>query len=530
MRRKERSVIFSFRLILGGLLLATIPPADSIEAQEFPTDDAVLEAIWEEGYENSQAYRLAQVLTDVIGPRVTGTPGLDRAHLWLEEIYESWEIEVEQQEYGTWEGWDVGVLHVDLTSPRRTTLVAHPLAWSPAPDGPLEARVVILPDIETPEEFREWMESEVEGAIVLTSFPQPTCRPDEYWERHASEASLESMKSDRTARRENWDQRVVASTVSPGLLPLLMEQAGAVGVFTSNWAGSWGTNRVFLTGTRDVPTIDLDCEDYGMLARLADHGHEPKVRVKMEAEFLGETPTFNTVAMIPGTAHPDEFVVLSAHLDTWGGATGATDNGTGTVTMMEAMRILKATYPNPKRTIIAGHWGGEEQGLNGSAAFAEDNPEVVEGMQALFNQDNGTGRITEIDMQGFLHAGSFFGRWLSRIPPELSEIIELRVPGLPDDGRSDHASFVCHGVPAFRLASHEWDYRDYTWHTSRDTFDKIAFHELEGNAVLTAMLAYLASEEPELIPRDSRVMPAVDEDGEERMPWPVCSDARRTMF
>ena len=111
--------------------------------------------------------------------------------------------------------------------------------------------------------------------------------------------------------------------------------------------------------------------------------------------------------------------------------------------------------------------------------------------------------------------------WLSAVPNELSQHITLEIPSLPDAGRSDHASFVCHGVPSFRLGSHEWDYREYTWHSNRDTFDKIAMHEVRGNAILTAMLAYLAAEEPELMPRDRRVLP-------EGMEWPACRDPLRT--
>jgi carboxypeptidase Q len=106
--------------------------------------------------------------------------------------------------------------------------------------------------------------------------------------------------------------------------------------------------------------------------------------------------------------------MLSAHFDSWDGASGATDNGTGTIIMMEAMRILRQVYPNPRRTILAGHWGGEEQGLNGSRAFVADNPRIVEGVQVLFNQDNGTGRIAHISMQGFGRTGPFFERWLAR--------------------------------------------------------------------------------------------------------------------
>jgi len=189
--------------------------------------------------------------------------------------------------------------------------------------------------------------------------------------------------------------------------------------------------------------------------------------------------------------------------------------------MMEAMRILKKAYPNPQRTILVGHWGGEEQGLIGSAAFAEDHPEVVDGLQAAFNQDNGTWRIDYIRMQGFSEAGEHFGRWFSKIPSDISGHIDLDIPGVPERGGSDHMSFICRGAAGFRLQSHYPDYRQYTWHTDLDTFDKIVFDDLKNNATLAAMLAYLASEDPERISPTQRMLPQ----GEQ---WPECRPATRS--
>lgn len=482
--------------------LALVLTAGPTLGQGTSAGNDVIERIWAESESNAQIYRLGQTLTDSIGPRLTGSPGLQAAEDWVVATYRSWGIQAEKQEYGTWESWEEGITHLDLMSPRRVALEAQTLAWTSGTDGPVEGPVLTLPDVQTRAEFQRWLASEVGGAIVLLSFPQPTCRPDSEWERHGTPESVEAMRADREQRRDNWNQRVAASGVRPGQLPGLLEQSGAIAVLTSDWAGSWGTNRVFSGNTRTIPMLDVGCEDYGMLARLAENDQNPTARVESEARFLGQTPVFNVMAMIEGTERPDEYVLLSAHLDTWHGATGATDNATGTITMMEAMRILNDVLPRPKRTIIAGHWGGEEQGLNGSAAFAEDSPDVLRGLQLVLNQDNGTGRITNIGMQGFTEAGAYFNRWLAAVPPELSRFVELDIPGAPDSGRSDHASFVCHGVPAFRLGSAEWDYRDYTWHTNRDTFDKVAVEEVRWNSALTAMLAYFAAEEPDQIPRD----------------------------
>src|SRR5690606_15262261 len=131
---------------------------------------------------------------------------------------------------------------------------------------------------------------------------------------------------------------------------------------------------------------------------------------------LGEQPVYNVIATIPGTEKPNEYVMLSAHFDSWDGSWGATDNSTGTLTMLEAMRILKKAYPHPKRTILVGHWSGEEEGEVCSKAFTEDHPEVLKGLEALFNQDNGTGRIVRIGGGGRVHAPEHLNAWLAKIP------------------------------------------------------------------------------------------------------------------
>ena len=504
--------------LLGAALLTTPAPTP---AQTFATDDPVLEAIWEEGTDGSQIYELGQVLMDEIGPRLTGSPGLQRAHDWIVETYRGWGLGAENEQYGTWLAWERGHTHVDLVEPRVQSLEGMILAWSPGTEGWAEGPVVALPEAENPQEFQQWLSQEVEGRFVLTSFPQPSCRPDRYWEENARSATVERMQEERDQAAQAWTQRILAAGMHPAQIPQALEEAGALGVLTTNWSEGWGTIRVFSGGTQNVPSAVFSCEDYGLLYRLHENAQDPVIRLDADAEFQGEVPTYNTIGRIEGSERPDEYILLSAHLDTWDGATGATDNGTGTIVMMETMRILSEVLPNPRRTILVGHWGGEEQGLNGSAAYAEDNPDILDGLHLVMNQDNGTGRITEIDMQGFLKAGEYFSRWLSQLPQELTEEISLVIPGLPDDGRSDHASFVCHGTPSFRLGSHEWDYRDYTWHTNRDTFDKIVWDEVRSNAILTAMLTYLASEEPELMARDRRSLPAAEETGQPQ-DWPSC--------
>jgi carboxypeptidase Q len=365
----------------------------------------------------------------------------------------------------------------------------------------------------------------VRGRFVMTSFPQPTCRPDDNWERWALPETFTRMRAERTAAQQAWNARLQATGVAPRDLPRRLEEAGALGVLTSNWSQGWGVNKIFSARTQRVPTVDISCEDYGMLFRLVEANQGPVIRITAEAQMLGEVPAYNTIAEIRGR-NRNEYVVLSAHFDSWDGATGATDNGTGTVVMMEAMRILRQVYPNPRRTIMVGHWGGEEHGLIGSRAFVADNPQIVRGVQVVLNQDNGTGRIANISMQGFARAGEFFERWLGRVPTDISRHIELQRPGFPGGGGSDHAAFVCAGAPAFMLGSLSWDYGTYTWHTNRDTFDKISFDDVRNNAILVAMLAYLAAEEPTRMPRD-RAEGLVNPQTRQPIQWPVCQDPPR---
>jgi len=189
------------------------------------------------------------------------------------------------------------------------------------------------------------------------------------------------------------------------------------------------------------------------------------------------------------------------------------------VLVLQVMRILKKIYPNPKRTILVGLWGSEEQGLNGSRSFVEDHPEIVKNVQALFNQDNGTGRVINLSGQGFLNSYDYLGRWLSKVPRDITQHIETTFPGVPGGGGSDYASFVAAGAPAFSLSSLNWSYWNYTWHTNRDTYDKIVFDDVRNNVILAAILAYMASEDPERTSNTKSVLPINPRTGKQRS-WP----------
>ena len=490
-------------------------------AQDRPSDDPVIQAMWNQGMtENSQVEALAQVLLDSIGPRLSGSSGYHKATDWLLKKYEDWGISAEAEQYGTWRGWERGITHIDLLEPRIRTLNGMMLAWSPGTDGPVQGEVVAFPnDITTEAQFNAWVGG-VRGKFVAMSASEPTCRAPESWAALATEESQE-----RIAERQDAEGDAMALSLraagGTGNVIAALEANGALGVIQGNWSNGWGANKVFSAPTSTIPGVQLSCEDYGLVHRLAMNGQGPVLRLDAESEFTGDQPMFNVIGTIPGTELPNEYVLLTAHLDSWDGASGATDNGSGTIMMMEAMRILRETYPNPRRTIIVAHWGAEEQGLIGSGAYAYDHPEVRDGLQAAFNQDNGTWRIDFIRMQGFLGAGEHFGRWFSKIPDEITRHIELDIPGEPERGGSDHMSFICWEKPGFRLQSHYPDYRQYTWHTDIDTWDKLVFDDLANNATLAAMLAYQASEDPQKMV----VNPREPSDGRG---WPGCRPPRRS--
>ncbi|MEX2177539.1 MAG: M20/M25/M40 family metallo-hydrolase [Gemmatimonadaceae bacterium] len=516
------------RRLLALAALAFVCGRD-LSAQAFATNDPVLRRLWTLGMDSSQTWPLMQALLDSVGPRLTGSPGQAAGNEWLLAKYRSWGIPARAERYGTWMGWRRGVTHVDLVQPRVRSLEAMMLAWSPGtPRGaPVEAAVVTLPDAQTAAEFDAWL-PQVRGKFVMVSFAQPTCRPDASWREFAPDTGMVSrMRAQRTAAQQAWGRRVMRATGDTTLaaanraLPARLAAAGARGLFTHQWSNGWGVDKIFNARPgQTIPSINLSCEDYGLVFRLAENRQGPVVRVQAESQNLGEVPVFNVIGEIRGSEKPDEYVMLSAHFDSWDGSSGATDNGTGTVTMLEAMRILKAAYPHPRRTIVVGHWSGEEQGLVGSRAFAADHPEIVSGLQALFNQDNGTGRVVNISASGLVDATGSLASWLSRVPRDITRHINFGFVGSPAGGGSDHASFGCHGAPGFGLGSLSWEYGTYTWHTNRDTFDKIVFDEVKNNVVLAAMLVYLASEDPETVSRTRANLfnPFTGRPGQ----WPAC--------
>jgi len=418
-----------------------------------------------------------------------------------------------------------------LIAPRVRVLEATQLAWSPStPPGGVTGDVVSIPtatEVGDSGGFARWLTT-IKGKFVLLAFPEPTCRPDTSWKAWASPASYAALRASRDSASAEWDRRFDVAGHQPGALRARIGSAGVAGILVSRWSRGWGVDKIMAAGTDTGPIFDVSCEDYSLLARLVTHGQHPRLHAEAGSTLAPtESPVYNVIASIQGQGHADQYVMLSAHLDSWDAGSGATDNGTGTIIMLEAMRLLAKAYPHPRRTILVGHWSGEEQGTLGSGAFAVDNPNVLSGLQALFNQDNGTGNIDSVDTQGFIDAPAAFARWMARMPADITAGITIEEPGLARREDTDSDPFACRGALGFSLNSGDWDYTDYTWHTSRDTYDKIDFDQVKRNATLVALLAYEASEDPERISR-ARRLPPTDPHTNRIIEAPACEPTPRS--
>ena len=535
---------YSFAIICSLAFSLAAPIGAQSPTPAFPTDDPVLRRIWAIGMDSSRVETLAGTLLDSIGPRLTGTAIQRNAQDWLVSMYRSWGIEATNERYGTWRGWRRGTSHVDLLSPRVRTLEATMLGFSPGTGSrPVIVSTIVLPQFTDSTAFVRWL-PQARGKLVLVSAPPLSCRPDEDWNRFATPETARRYHSRADDVFDEWNGPSVRGTgysvsLGGGRLGLRLEEAGVAGILTSRPKDAYGTREIFETYNARAPALSLSCEDYGLVFRLTERGLNPRLRLQLDAQLLGEQPVFNTIATLPGTEKPNEYVMLSAHFDSWDGASGATDNGTGSIMMMEVMRILKQVYPRPKRSIRVGHWTGEENGLVGSRAYREDHPEVAEGTHALFNHDNGTGRIERFGALGFPKGAEHARAWYEKLPDVFRSQITFSGVGAPGTGGSDDFSFYCAGAPSFTLGGIRWNYNAYTWHTNRDTYDKVVFDELRSNATLVAMLVYLASEDPEKIARE-RVDMAVRADSivranganataaEPLRTWPACGTAPRT--
>ena len=497
-------------------------------AEEQP-DQATFWKIRQEGTTNSQIMRTLHMLTDVYGPRLTGSPNLKAAGDWAIEQMHAWGLKngyLDPWNFG-YPGWTNERLAAYIVSPVKDTLVAEALAWTPGTNGTVRgaALQLTLPRQPTREELAAYLDSmkdAVKGKIVLVNPPQrvPVTFNPAPLRREDSDV-ITQMTAPVPAGRGGGPAAPAAQTPAPARRPLtgnqLEEQlnaflvANGVLVRITDAGRDHGQIRAFNNRTFDVakapPVAVMRNEDYGRIWRLLDDNRP----VELEFDIVNHTypegrTSYNVIAEIPGTDKADEIVMLGGHLDSWHAATGSTDNAIGCSVMMEAARILLAVGAKPRRTIRVALWSGEEQGLLGSQAyirehfgsFEEPKPAFAK-LAAYFNIDSGTGRARGLTIFG---------------PPEAATILREAMASFADLGllgvtttrnrqttSTDAFSFAAAGLPGVNALQDPIEYQSYTWHTNLDTYERVVEDDVRKSAIVMAAAVYHVATRDELLPR-----------------------------
>jgi hypothetical protein len=486
------------RFLTTGTLTCVLAMTTPVAAQE-SVDRAMIGRLQAESQAHSQVLETYRTLTDVIGPRLTGSPGFKRAVDWTRDHLKEWgmtNVTVESFPFGR--GWTLEKLTLEMTQPRYFPLEGYPEAWSPSTRGALSSTPVYLGD-KTADQIRA-MGATLKGAIVL---PQP---PQEGERLITADRPQPGDTEERVRIGAPPMLRTEGLTPVRDLMPIL-QQLG-VGLVLRPNQGQHGT--LFVLGNRAtkddaVPSVILAAEHYNMIARLVQHGTPVRLSAEVRVRYqAADTSGYNVIAEIPGSdpAIKNEVVLVGAHLDSWHSATGATDNADAVAAMMEAMRMLKAVGAQPRRTIRLALWGGEEEGLLGSKAYVEKhlkgdaNAAARDAIAVYLNDDPGMGPTYGFYTEENAGAKAIFDEWLRALGDQ-------GVKRNPVDkiGNTDHLSFAAVGIPAFTTLK---DYRDYdvrTHHTSTDFYERVSEKDLKQSALVMAVFAWQAAMRDGKIPR-----------------------------
>jgi hypothetical protein len=500
--------------------------AAPLAAQE-RIDAAAIQKIKEEGFQRSQVMQITSWLTDVHGPRLTGSPITKAAADWTLEQFRQWGLSNAKLE--TWgpfgRGWVNDRMIAQVTAPVAFPVIAYPPAWSDGTNGMLSTDVVLVPNtIRTPAEFAPYR-GKLRGRIVMSAPARTLNALFEPPGRRYTAEQLIAMENPPQrggggGQRGQRGGRGGGGGGEPPPPPLLnLNQCfideGVAAILNTGGGQSHGGN-VFVGGggsrsadaPRAIPQVTLTPEHYGRIYRILEKG----IPVKMDLDvkntfFTSDLNSYNIIAEIPGTDRRDEVVMVGAHFDSWHGGTGATDNAAGSAVMMEAMRILKATGLPLRRTVRIGLWTGEEQGLIGSREYVSAHfvdraagqvrPEHAK-FSAYYNVDNGTGAIRGIYLQGNTAVGPIFREWMKVLHSDSISVAHIN-PG--NTGGTDHQSFDGVGLPGFQFIQDPVEYNSRTHHSSQDVYERIQAVDMKHNAVAVATFVYLTANRDELLPR-----------------------------
>jgi hypothetical protein len=481
---------------IPALFLAIAACTAPLRAQE-GVDTAMIGKIRAEGLDRSGVLALYGHLTDVIGPRLTGSPAYRQAADWALGQLRGWGLAAAHREaFDFGRGWTLEKQILEMTAPRYFPLIGYPEAWSPPTQGRVEGTPVYIGDLDA--DRVRGMAARLRGAIVLPVPPQTAFITED---RPQPADADEPVRSGAPPMLRN------AGAVPARELIALLREVGAAAVLRPN-QGEHGT--LFVLGSRGttddaVPSIILAAEHYNLLVRMLQAGESPRLRVEVGVHYHAEdTNGYNVLADIPGTdpALQDEVVMIGAHLDSWHSATGGTDNADGSAIVMEAMRILHAVGARPRRTIRVALWGGEEEGLLGSRAWVEShlageaNRAASERFQVYFNDDPGGGPIYGFYAEENAAAKSLFDAWLAPLHD-----LGAKQNVIAGIGSTDHVSFTRSGVPGFTAIKDYTHYDTRTHHTNADFYERVSEADLKQSAIVMAVFAWQAAMREKPFPR-----------------------------
>ncbi|HLA10789.1 MAG TPA: M20/M25/M40 family metallo-hydrolase [Pyrinomonadaceae bacterium] len=563
MLRRFAAVVLLATFVLSPTVLAQQPvtsPPSQTSAQPVADPNDPIARIKDEGLNRSQVMQTLSYLTDVIGPRLTGSPGTKRANEWTRDQLTKWGLQNARLEpWGPFgRGWSLKRFSAEIIEPQAIPLIAYPKAWSPGTGGELTADVVYVSAKDEAE--LQNFKGKLKGAIVLTSSVREVKARFEPLGTRRDEKNLlaladapDPINSPSGGRRQMSPEQRAASDFLDRKYQFFLDEGAALLVDPSR-AGDGGTLFVQsatvprLAGStpaepnvRGVPPYDksapkmtpqmvMSIEHYNRLVRMLEAGEKVKMAVSLEVEWHDkDLMAYNTVAEIPGTDLKDEIVMLGGHMDSWHAGTGATDNGAGVAVGMEAVRIIQALGLKPRRTIRIALWSGEEQGLLGSRAYVAqhfgkmESPPNTAGttgatsgsgngapaptpvlmkkpaydkFSSYFNLDNGTGRIRGVYLQGNETARPLFRQWLMPFRD-----LGAMTLSISNTGGTDHLAFDGIGLPGFQFIQDQIEYSTRTHHSNQDVFDRIQADDMKQAATIMASFVYNAAMMDEKLPR-----------------------------
>ncbi len=541
-------------LALALLLFVGLAPALAQQAAlEEPVDEAAVEVIRKHGLEQSRVMEHLGWLTDVHGPRLTGSPALMEASRWILSQLEAWGLQNAHLEpWGPFgRGWTLNTFWMQARGAAVFPVHAYPKAWSPSVSGSAE---VILFDAETDEQF-EGFTGRLAGKVVMMEPAREVEEPFAPYARRRTPEELlgqanwagEAPGEDRQPDPERLRQRQIAQR----RMQMLADEQ-PLALLDRSYKGDYGT--IFVSsvsvpapegtpwfdrpsgwdprGQAVIPQFTLAVEHYNRLYRLLRRGLPVTLDLALDVTFHDDDPMqYNVVAEIPGAdpAVGDELVMGGAHLDSWHAGTGATDNAAGSAVMMEVMRILKETYAElgrqPRRTLRIALWTGEEQGLYGSRAYVNDHFATIAGwgrppselkpdharFSAYYNLDNGTGKIRGVYLQGNEAVAPLFRAWLRPFHD-----LEAATLTLANTGGTDHLAFDAAGLPGFQFIQDHVAYSSRTHHSNMDVYDHALADDLKQAATIIAAFVYHTAERADRLPRKPLPMPEDEQVGGSR--------------